>query len=330
MTEPLLGPNRIWNPFLVADSVSKVVNRSRGSWFLDVESDRMLNLRRVKRVLFESHSPFQLIQMVEMEDYGRTLILDGRIQMAESDEHIYHEMFVHPVMVWGRYETVLVLGGGDGCLARELLKWPCVKRILIVELDEVVLRCFREDFKEMNNGAFGDPRVEVLCDDATKVLQLDERWDLVLADLTEPYDDSGVAGDLSSGLFNAGFWSDLQVQINPGGILAAQTGGLRLGKSSLDPHHVRLVRMLEKVFGHVRVAYEFIPSYESWWTITFAAPEGFGGYRMGSDLAFVDEVDEILEHEAVETRYYDGLTHVRLFAPPVSQELLYGWGGEQM
>jgi len=325
MTEPLLGPDRIQSPLLTVSAVSEVVGRSERPWFVDVESGTMLGLRRVRKILLEESSPYQLLQYVDLEELGRTLVLDGRIQLAESDEHIYHEMFVHPPMMWGRSSSVLVLGGGDGCLLRELVKWPFIERILMVELDEAVVRCFRDRFPELNDGAFEDPRVEVRCEDAMKVLQLEEKFDLVLADLTEPYDDSGVAGEISSSLFDRDFWSGLREQLNEMGIFAAQTGGLRLGRSTLDPHHADFVRTLEEVFGHVRVAYEFVPSFEAFWTITFAAPDGFRGCPTRSDPELVDTIDEVLNREGVETRYYDGLTHFRLFAPPVDQGTLYGW-----
>lgn len=331
MSDGILGPDRVKKGDELVAAVDEVVRQGTPEqWFIDIESSNFLSLHRTHRLIEERRSRHQLIQIIDVEEYGKTLLLDGRIQMADSDEHIYHEMFVHPAMVWGKYETVLVLGGGDGCIVRELIKWSSIRRILVVELDEEVVAACRKAAPEWT-AAFADERVEVAIDDAMNVLKSEEQFDLILADLTEPYDDSGVGGDLSSSLFDEDFYESVKEKLTPHGLFAAQTGGMRLGRSSLDTHHVRFVNDLKGVFGHVKVAYEFIPSFQAFWTITFASPEGFEGdvalremWRNFEDNVW-DELNQDLDREGIETAYYDGTTHVRLFTPPIDQSLLYGW-----
>lgn len=329
-TEPL-SPNRVMPGDAIASSVGGVV--AAGQWFLDVESANYLAVLRVNEVIDERQSQHQLIQVLDVEEYGKTLILDGRIQMAESDEHIYHEMFVHAPMVWGRYETILVLGGGDGCIVRELLKWSCVRRILVVELDEQVVAACRAAAPEWTTG-FDDSRVELVHVDAMSVMDSEEKFDLILADLTEPYDDSGAGGKLSSGLFSSSFYEGVKEKLGTDGIFAVQTGGFRLGRSSLDPHHVQLVNNIREVFEHIKVAYEFIPSFQAYWTITFASPSDFHQVDEMEELREMwvtfdsgiwDPINYVLDHNNVDTSYYDGQTHMRLFTPPIDQSEMYGW-----
>lgn len=319
-----LGPDQLRNTLPVGD----------GSWVVDTESPSFVALLRASKVIEERKSAYQLIQIVDIDRYGKTLLLDGNVQVAESDEHIYHEMFVHPAMVWGGYETILILGGGDGCLVRELLKWKSVRRILVAELDESVVAACRAGAPEWTAG-FTDKRVEFRFGDASSVLDLDERFDLILADLTEPYAPKAT----SSAVFSPGFYANLkQNLLHPYGMFAAQTGGIALGRSPLDPHHVRMVNDIKDVFGNVKVAYEYIPSFHAFWTISFASPTGFSDVEADRDLSDMwgpvfehsvwDPINQILDENRIETAYYDGLTHLRLFTPPVDQTVMYGWPDE--
>jgi spermidine synthase len=208
---------------------------------------------------------------------------------------------------------------------------------LVVELDEEVIATCRKGAPEWTT-AFADDRVEIVIEDAMNVMESDELFDLILLDATEPYDDSGNAGEMSSGMFNKEFYESIKEKLTPMGIFGAQTGGFRLGRSSLDPHHIELVSDIKETFGHVRVAYEYIPSFQSFWTITFASPLGFTENLHNEDLtemwqsfdeAVWDLMNSVLEQHGIETAYYDGTTHMRLFTPPLDQAAVYGWTEEK-
>lgn len=333
MARKSLPPDRLRTKAKVPSAVERALEEQQMAWwYVDAESDRLLSLHRVADVILDRTSAHQRVQVVDLEEGGRALILDGDVQLASADEHIYHEMFVHPAVAWGQPESVLVLGGGDGCLLRELLKWGCIERVLVVELDPVVVAASREFCPDWSAGAFEDPRVELVHRDALEVLELEEEFDLVLADLTEP----NVASGLSSELFTARFFERIRSRLTEGGLFATQTGGVRVGQPAFNESHARIVNDIREAFGDVRVAYEYVPSFRATWTVTFASPDGFELddalqlqlqlENMWFDVQHaVQGIDRVLEEDQVETTYYDGLAHVRLFTPPVDEEELYGW-----
>ena len=308
----VLPSDRIFSPI---ESLPFLLGTQRkGLWFLEAESDSFFSLWKLQAVRYEDQSDYQLIQLVDFEDLGRTLILDGRIQVAESDEWIYHDMLVHPAMVLSQnVDRVLILGGGDGCALREVLKWP-VKEVRLVELDEAMIDTFKNKYPEWTNGAFEDPRVTIDINDAFSVLSEDETWDVIISDLTEPYDDTGDSGVLSQRLFTKEFFTAIGDKLREGGVFAAQTGGLRLS-GSLDAHHVEIINTLREVFVAPRVAYEYIPSFNAMWTTTFAGRQF---------LAHDPPVASALERNNLQLRYYTPETHRRLFTCPPEIWALYG------
>jgi spermidine synthase len=148
------------------------------------------------------------------------LFLDGDLQFASSDEHRYHEALVHPAVVPGA-RSVLVLGGGDGLAAREVLKHETVERVVEVELDPAVLRLARTDPRMLaaNDGALDDPRVQVVVADAMTWLRTAaERFDAVVVDLPDP-DQPATAK-----LYSQEFYGLAARALAPGGRLVVQAG----------------------------------------------------------------------------------------------------------
>jgi spermidine synthase len=288
-------------------------------WLVDSESDNFASLHRVRQVLSQVQG--SRVQVVELEELGKTLLLDGRVQAAESDEHIFHEMLVHPAMTWTQAERVLVLGGGNGCIVRELLKWPCLERVLVIEPDDECVRLCRVHFPEWAK-SLEDPRVELVHREFSSVLQLDETFDLILADVEET----------DSSFFSLKVLEHVEDLLEFGGLFVAQTGGMRLGRSSLDPTHVRLVNLVREVFSEVRVGYEYVPSFNSMWTATVASSCGFCGQAPelsqmwhAFEKSVWAEINLVLDDNDIVTAYYDGITHMRTFSPPVDQSAVYGW-----
>lgn len=327
MAREPLPPDRLRTRSKVPSTVASLLEEQEEAWwFVDAGSEQFLSLHRVENVVYDRCTRHRRVQVVDLEESGRSLILDGRVQLASADEHIYHEMFVHPAMVWGQFSRVLVLGGGDGCLLRELLKWDCVERVVLVTADDKVVEATRKLCPSWSDGAFGDPRVELLHQSFLDVLENDERFDLVLAN----FDNSDLADKLTPD-----FCWNVKEKLAPGGLFAAQTGGFRLGASSLNAHHSQHVNDIREAFEEVRVAYEYIPSLQAVWTVTFASPTGFEALE-NDDLEemwfnsqhAVELIDQVLEEEEIETGYYDGMSHVRLFTPPVDEQDLYGWPEE--
>ena len=128
------------------------------------------------------------MEIMETASYGKVLVLDARIQSSVADDFIYHEVLVHPVMMLHpRPESVLVIGGGEGATLREILKYGSVKRAVMVDIDQEVVEACKIHLPELHQGAFEDPRVAVLHEDARGWLEsTSERFDVAIVDLTEP------------------------------------------------------------------------------------------------------------------------------------------------
>ena len=172
-------------------------------------------------VVFSEETPYQRIVVTRWKDRHR-LFLNGSIQFDTLDEHRYHEALVHPVMSrLPRRKDILILGGGDGMALREVLRWPEVQRVTVVDLDPRVVALFRDNDKlaSLNDRAFLDPRVTVRHEDAwTYVRESQASHDLILLDLPDPRDFA------VSKLYSREFYAPLMQRITPHGAVVTQAG----------------------------------------------------------------------------------------------------------
>ncbi len=142
----------------------------------------------VSRQLYSAESEYQKIAVFESPQYGRLLTLDGDILFSAADEFIYNEMVVHvPMSVHPCVKNVLIIGGGDGGVARELIAYPEVENIDVVEPDEVFIEACREYFPDITK-AFDDPRVNIIERDGLRFLRgKSGEYDLIINDSTDPF-----------------------------------------------------------------------------------------------------------------------------------------------
>lgn len=286
------------------------LERGGDLWFLDTDMPTKITLKAGKGLLTSMATRYQHLEIVELEGYGLCMILDGKVQLAQSDEFIYHELLVHPAcVIHGNPKRALVLGGGDGCAARELLRYPEMEEVVVVDLDEKVVELFSGPYSELNHGSFNDPRVKVVCEDAFSFLErIDDCYDVVVSDLTEPYDPIELAGDLSVHLYSRDAYSLIFRRLNAEGVFVCQTGGI-LNQPSYDRYHMELVAGIRSFFPNVSTAYEFVPSFEALWTVTVASAK-----QTSVSPAHVDEV--LMRLGISGLKYYDGMAHQRAFTPP--------------
>ncbi len=174
---------------------------------------------KTNNVLYESHTEHQHLIIFENDTFGRVLMLDGVVQLTERDEFVYHEMMAHPaLMAQPEPKRVLIIGGGDGGVLREVLRHPSVERAVLCEIDQSVIDLSRRYLDFISNGAFDDPRAQVLIADGTQfVAETDERFDAILVDSTDPIGPA-VA------LFTRDFYANCKRALNEGGVLVAQSG----------------------------------------------------------------------------------------------------------
>ena len=140
---------------------------------------------KVNKVLFSGKSPFQTVDVVETELLGKMLLNDGLIMVTEKDEFVYHDMIAHvPMFTHPNPKKVLVIGGGDGGTAREVLRHKGVERCVMVEIDEMVVNACKEHIPQTSS-ALSDPRLELIIGDGIKyVKETKEKFDVILVDST--------------------------------------------------------------------------------------------------------------------------------------------------
>ena len=256
-------------------------------------------------MLLHRTTAFQTLQIVEHGIYGKTLILDGKLQSTVADEFIYHEALVHPAaLACSTPRRVLILGGGEGATVREVLRWRAVERVVMVDIDGEVVEACRTHLPEMHASAWDDPRVEVIIGDAWQyVEQSHQQWDLVIDDLSEP-----VTSGPAARLFVREFYQSIRSLLAPAGIFVMQAG-------SANPSQIELLARthatLDSVFPHLQLAIAYIPSFTVPWGFILAAASPL-------DLPpDADAIDRRLAHACTgELRATDGEALVGLLQVP--------------
>lgn len=173
----------------------------------------------IKKILHQEKSDFWDLIIFENPIFGKILGIDGTIQLTEKDEFIYHEMMAHvPLLSHTGPSSVLIVGGGDGGLLREVLKHSTVKKVVLVEIDPHVMNLVKQFMPQVPNGAFEDPRTEVVIQDAAQyVKESTDRFDVILCDTTDPIGPAEV-------LFTSEFYKNCKTLLSQDGILVIQSG----------------------------------------------------------------------------------------------------------
>ncbi|MEE9344379.1 MAG: polyamine aminopropyltransferase [Methylococcales bacterium] len=157
--------------------------------WIEENHEHILTLRyALKHVLFEGKSQFQTVTIVETEGFGRMLLNDGLVMISERDEFIYHEMIAHvPLFTHPHAKKVLVIGGGDGGTAREVLRHSQVEYCHMVEIDEMVVDACKQWIPQTAIGMTNNLRFKLDIADAVDYVAItNQRYDIVLVDSTDP------------------------------------------------------------------------------------------------------------------------------------------------
>lgn len=273
-------------------------------WFIEFTSAATAHMFGVKKYLLNTRTDYQQVEIADTGFYGRILVLDGKIQSAGLDEYIYHEALVQPVMfIHPSPKRVLVIGGGEGATLREVLRHPSVEQVVMVDIDQEVVEICKEHLPEWHRGAFDDPRVELLHMDARHYLsENDSPFDVIISDLSEP-----VEGGPSTRLFTRQFFQLVKERLSDGGLMALQAGDLSL--AFMDAHGA-IFNTVKQVMPDVQSYRAFIPSFNTDWSFIVASRDGLLSGFEGM------EIDHRIEERKLKLDFYDGETHLGMFALP--------------
>lgn len=173
----------------------------------------------VSNVLTSFGTDYQELTILDTPEYGKVLLLDGLVMLTDRDEFVYHEMISHvPMFSHKKPEHVLIIGGGDGGTAREVLKHDTVEHVDLVEIDGMVIKACKSFFPHVSNGAFDSPKVKVHVTDGIQFVQdqKEETYDIAIIDSSEPIGPG-------QGLFEAPFYAEIFRVLKKDGIMVAQT-----------------------------------------------------------------------------------------------------------
>jgi spermidine synthase len=226
-----------------------------GEWFVDLSNPGDLVAYKKSGVLAAGRTPFQEYEIFASPYWGKVLLLDGRLQSAQRDEFIYHEALAHPALLaHPEPRRVLILGGGEGATLREVLRHPQVETAVMVDLDRELVEVCQQWLPEFHQGAFADPRVELVFGDGRAWLadQAEGGFDVILLDLPEPLEEGPALR-----LFTREFYDLVQRQLPPEGLAAIQSGVAGPWARLLPDLH----RTLKAVFPRVAAYTAFIPSF---------------------------------------------------------------------
>ena len=252
-----------------------------------------------KEILFSEQSKFQKVEVFESDsELGRVLTLDDLMMTTEGDEWHYHEMIAHiPMMNHKCPKTVLVIGGGDGGTVREVLKHDTVEKVVLCEIDGMVIDACKKYLPtiacELDN-----PKCEILVEDAIEYIKDKKNmFDIVLIDSTDPMGPG-------EGLFTEEFYTNVKESLKEGGIVAAQSESPVVNKKEIK----KMYDLLKKVFPIVSTYTSNIPTY----------PGGYWAWAYCSEtvkpLSYIDE--ERCEKITKTCKIYNKDYHLARFALP--------------
>jgi spermidine synthase len=264
-------------------------------WYTEKQTADYGITAKIKGTLITEKTPFQDLAMIDTVEFGRMLVLDGMVMTTIRDEFVYHEMVAHPALfTHPNPQHVLVVGGGDGGVIREVLKHPKVQKAVLVEIDGKVVEYSKQYLPEIA-GELDNPRVEVIINDGyMHIHDYKNTYDVIMVDSTEPV---GPAVDL----FSKGFYQGIFEALKADGIFVAQTDNPWFKAELIQ----QVNRDVKEIFPIVRVYCANIPTY----------PSGLWTFTMGSKSYDPLEVDESAIPE-IETKYYTSRLHKAAFVLP--------------
>ncbi len=269
-------------------------------WYTEKHTPHVNFSIKVDRQLYAGKSEFQRIDIFDSAEFGRFLTLDGYMMLTEKDEFIYHEMIAHvPMAVNGAIQKVLVIGGGDGGTCRELLRYPTIQSIDLVEIDELVVEVCKK-YLPQTAGCFSDPRIHFHFEDGLKFIRHCENiYDLIIVDSTDPFGPG-------EGLFTKEFYGNCYKALKEDGIMVNQHESpfYKEDAYAMQRAHKRIVES----FPISRVYQAHIPTYPSGhWLFGFASKK----YHPVKDLKAVQ-----WNALGMKTKYYNVQLHAGAFALP--------------
>ncbi|MBL3608563.1 polyamine aminopropyltransferase [Rhodovulum sulfidophilum] len=252
-------------------------------------------------VFYDSQTDHQRLRVFDNPRFGRVMTLDGVVQVTEADNFIYHEMLTHvPILAHGAARRVLIVGGGDGGMAREALRHASAEEVTMVEIDAGVVEFCKTYLPGISQGAFDDPRLNLVIDDGAAFMRnTQKKYDVIVIDSTDPVGPGEV-------LFTDSFYGHAKRALTEGGILVTQNGVPFVQGEELT----NSMRAFKALFADWGCYLATVPTYAG-------GPMAFGWGTDGPGRAVtLAELEARAAAAGLSTEYYTPEVHKAAFALP--------------
>lgn len=269
-------------------------------WFSELHTPYVKFSIQIDKQLHSEQTEFQRIDIFESKEFGRMMVLDGYVMLTEKDEFIYHEMIVHvPMAVHPNPKRVLIIGGGDGGTARELLRYKNVESVDLVEIDERVVDISRK-YLPQTACSFDDERLHCYFEDGLKFIRhCNNEYDLIIVDSTDPFGPG-------EGLFTKEFYGNCYKALKEDGIMVNQHESPFYDEDAISCQ--RMHKRIVESFPISKVYHAHIPTYPSGhWLFGFASKK-YHPLRDLNDIAW--------NMRGISCRYYTTTLHKGAFYLP--------------
>lgn len=256
---------------------------------------------RIDEMLYDSETDHQRLRVFSNGTFGRVLTLDDVVQTTEGDNFIYHEMLTHvPILAHGAAKRVLIIGGGDGGMAREVLQHNSIESVTMVEIDAGVVAFSKKYLPMLSNGAFDEPRLDLVINDGALFMkETNDQFDVIIVDSTDPIGPGEV-------LFTDTFYGHAKRALAPGGILVTQNGVPFMQGDELT----NTLRALQALFTDANCYLATVPTYAG-------GPMAFGwGTDSDARDVSVDVLTQRFNAAGISVDYYTPEVHKAAFALP--------------
>lgn len=247
---------------------------------------------KIKKKIVSFKNQYQKVEVFDTSFYGKMLVLDGIVQLTEKDEFIYHEMMAHlPLFCHSNPKKVLIIGGGDGGVLREVLKHP-IKEVSLVDIDKDVIDISKKYFPFVSKNAFTDKRTKIFIGDGIKfVKQYKKFFDVIIIDSTDP---SGS----SLGLFSKNFYRSVFSALTKKGVMITQSGTF-----------LEQFSEIKKVFNNLKINFPYVKIHQA---CVPCYGEGEYSFTMASKINL-----EKIDFKKIRNRYKQLKSKTKYYSPEI-------------
>ena len=279
---------------------------SHSQWFAESINPDLIQLSSIKATYYSGRSRYQKVEVLELGGFGRCLVLDGKTQSAESDEFMYHEALVHPVMMaHPNPKTVFIAGGGEGATLREALRHNTVESVTMVDIDKEVVDLCKEYLPNHHQNSFNNPKATLIHQDARQFLEdTTTIFDVAILDLPDP-----LEGGPAASLYTQSFLTLVKSRLSNDGLLVMQSGAC--GPTNYHEVFPAIHNTVETLFPVTECYQVYIPSFAGPWSFVIGSKT-----YSSEQLEKPHIMSELAQRKIHGLKMFDELSHGGLVALP--------------